>query len=214
MSIPNKNNLNQSLYARLCRIQEALSKRVIISDEYFQEIQRIGGVDASYKGDLATVGFSVFDLSRKAVTLVSVTTTLVKMPYVTTFFSFREGPAVLKTLRKLREEYDVLIVNGHGIAHPRNCGLATYLGIVLRKPTIGVTKRPIGSLDEEYNVNNLKMFEDKYYYSVGNMITLEKAYEILLKTTPEDSKLPIPLKVAHRFSIKMMSVVSRVVERV
>ncbi|MEM3712276.1 MAG: endonuclease V [Thermoproteota archaeon] len=213
MSTTNEHALDQTLYLRLCKAQELISRMVVVSDRFLREAQKIGGVDASYNSDLAAVGFSVYDLSRKEVTLISAAITSVKIPYVSTLFSFREGPPVLKTLRKLRDEYDVLLVNGHGLAHPRKCGLATYLGVILKKPTIGVANNPIGSMEEEYNVNNLRMFEDKYYYSVGNMITIEEAYEILKKTTREGSKLPIPLEVAHRVS-NMLNMVSRVAERV
>lgn len=206
--------IDQSLYRRLCRAQELLSKKVSISDESLEKIQRIGGVDASYKGELATVGFSVFDLSRKSIVLLSVSRTFVKMPYVPTFLSFREGPAVLKTLRKFLDEYDALIVNGHGLAHPRKCGLATYLGVILEKPTIGVAKKPLGGVEAEHNVNNLRMFRDRFYYSVGNMITLEGAYSVLRRITPEGFKLPIPLEVAHRFSVKMLEANTGDAERV
>ncbi|MCS7138917.1 MAG: endonuclease V [Crenarchaeota archaeon] len=214
MIIVKEYRLDQHVYLRLLKAQELISRMVVVSDEFLEGVLKIGGVDASYHEDLAAVGFSVYDLSRNEVTLISVTISSVKIPYVSTFFSFREGPIVLKALKKIGDEYDALLVNGHGLAHPRKCGLATYLGVVLKKPTIGVANNPIGSMEEEYNVNNLRMFEGKYYYSVGNMITLEKAYEILKKTTPEDSKLPIPLKVAHRISHKMLNKVSRVVERV
>lgn len=214
MPIDNKHRLDNTLYPRFCKIQELISQRVVISDEFLKEAKRIGGVDASYEEDLAAVGFSVYDLSKKEVMLISIAITRVKIPYFSTFFSFREGPPALKMLRRFGEEYDVLLVNGHGLAHPRKCGLATYLGVILKKPTVGVANSPIGSMEEEYNVNNLRMFEDKYYYSVGNMITIEKAYEVLKKTTPEGSKLPVPLEVAHRVSKKMLNAVSRNAEGV
>ncbi|MEM1557106.1 MAG: endonuclease V [Thermoproteota archaeon] len=187
---------------------------VLVSDERLGRTQRIGGVDASYREELAAVGFSVFDLSKKEITLVSVAKASVKIPYASTFLSFREGPVVLKTLKRLINEYDVLIVNGHGIAHPRKCGLATYLGIILNKPTIGVAKKPLGRLEEEHNANNLRVFENKFYYSVGNLITLESAYNILKKATPEGFKLPVPLEIAHRLSIRMLEAMCKYAERI
>ncbi len=208
MCAARNHGIDQSLYHRLCRIQELLSKKVSVSDESLEKIQRIGGVDASYKGESAAVGFSVFDASKENIVLLSVSRTLVKMPYVSTLLSFREGPVVLKTLRKFIDEYDVLIVNGHGLAHPRKCGLATYLGVILKKPTIGIAKKPLGGLEAEHNVNNLRMFKDKFYYSVGNMITLEGAYSVLRRITPEGFKLPIPLEVAHRLSVKMLEAIT------
>ena len=32
------------------------------------------------------------------------------------------------------------LIDGHGILHPRKCGLASYVGITIDKPTIGVAK--------------------------------------------------------------------------
>lgn len=191
-------------YTRLCRIQEALSKKAVLSDEWLGNIRKVAGVDASYKGALASVGFSVFDLSENKITLISVSKSYVNMPYIPSLLCFREGPVILRILRKLTKEYDLLLVNGHGLAHPRRCGLATYVGIILNKPVIGISKKPLGKLEADYNATSLKMFGDKFYYSVGNMMTLEGAQSILRRITPNDSKLPIPLGVAHRFSTKML----------
>jgi deoxyribonuclease V len=214
MEGPWGSRLDPVLQEKLYKAQELLSKRIVVSDEWLDGVGRIGGVDASYRGDLAAVGFSVFNLSEKRITLVSVRKTVVKVPYVPTLLSFREGPVVLRTLRRFSDEYDLLIVNGHGLAHPRNCGLATYLGVILKKPTIGVARKPLGGLEEEYNINNLRMFEEKFYYSVGNMITMDGAYNILRRVTPSSSKLPIPLEVAHRLSLKMVEMMIKNVERV
>lgn len=196
--------LDPLLYNKLCKIQETLSKMVIVSDEWLASIRRVAGVDAAYRENLAAVGFSVYSIPEDRISLVSVERAFSKMPYVPSLLCFKEGPVVLKMLRRFVNDYDLLMVNGHGLAHPRRCGLATYLGIVLKKPVIGVAKKPLGEPGKEHNVNNLRMFGDKYYYSVGNMMTLEGAFNILRRTTPRGFKLPIPLEVAHIFSVKML----------
>lgn len=213
-SAKQKTGLDPLLYYRLCRIQEALSRRVVVSDEWLESIRRVAGVDAAYRENLAAVGFSVYSIPGNRITLVSVSKTFSRMPYVSTLLCFKEAPVVLKMLRRFINDYDLLIVNGHGLAHPRGCGLATYLGIVLKKPVIGVARKPLGELGAEHNVNNLRMFEDKYYYSVGNMMTLEGASSILRRTTPGGFKLPIPLEAAHKFSVKMLREMVENAERV
>ena len=52
----------------------------------------------------------------------------------------KEAKPLLKILRLLKKSFDVLLVDGHGILHPRKCGLACYIGIIIDKPTIGVAK--------------------------------------------------------------------------
>jgi deoxyribonuclease V len=61
-------------------------------------------------------------------------------PYVPGFLSFREIPALLAALRKVGRMPDLLFCDGQGYAHPRRMGLATHLGIILDRPTIGCAK--------------------------------------------------------------------------
>lgn len=63
-----------------------------------------------------------------------------RFPYVPGFLSFREIPALLAALGKLRRLPDLLFCDGQGYAHPRRMGLATHLGILLDRPTIGCAK--------------------------------------------------------------------------
>lgn len=65
------------------------------------------------------------------------------MPYVATFLSYREGPAVIKAIGSLSRRPDALLVPAAGVAHPRGIGMARHLGFLLSMPTVGVTKRPL-----------------------------------------------------------------------
>ncbi len=198
----------QALYERLCETQRHVSEMVVLQNGLSRGFERVAGVDASYRGDSAAVGFTVFSIPENRIILVSVSRTRSRIPYFSSLLCFREGPVVLPTLRRFIREYDVLLVNGHGLAHPRKCGLATYLGVLLKKPTIGVAREPLGRLDAEHNVNNLRAFEDRFYYSVGNMVTLEGAFKVLRRTTLGNRGLPIPLEAAHKFSRRALTLVA------
>jgi len=63
-----------------------------------------------------------------------------EFPYVPGFLSFREIPALLAALEKLTMMPDLLFCDGQGYAHPRRMGLASHLGILLDRPTIGCAK--------------------------------------------------------------------------
>jgi deoxyribonuclease V len=54
--------------------------------------------------------------------------------------SFREAPAVLAALRRLRTVPDALICDGQGLAHPRRFGLACHVGLIADLPAVGCGK--------------------------------------------------------------------------
>ena len=43
-------------------------------------------------------------------------------------------------MRLLTCDFDVLLLDGHGMLHPRKCGLASFVGVLIDKPTIGIAK--------------------------------------------------------------------------
>ncbi len=63
-----------------------------------------------------------------------------RFPYVPGFLSFREIPVLLAAMSELKALPDLLFCDGQGYAHPRRLGLATHLGIILDRPTIGCAK--------------------------------------------------------------------------
>src|SRR5215472_15734102 len=64
----------------------------------------------------------------------------VAFPYVPGLLAFREGPALIKVFEQLTAEPDVIVFDGQGLAHPRGMGIATHMGLVFDKPTIGCAK--------------------------------------------------------------------------
>jgi deoxyribonuclease V len=63
-----------------------------------------------------------------------------EFPYIPGLLSFREVPALLAALKKLKELPDVLFCDGQGYAHPRRFGLACHLGVLMDRASIGCAK--------------------------------------------------------------------------
>ena len=73
----------------------------------------------------------------------------VPLPYIPGLLSFREAPNVMATFAKLTHKPDVIMVDGHGIAHPRRMGIAAHLGVLLDMPTFGVAKNKLTGIFQE-----------------------------------------------------------------
>ncbi len=102
----------------------------------------VGGVDAGFPAGGEIARAVVVVLAYPAMTLVeyAVAEVPVRFPYVPGLLSFREAPAILAALEKLSFLPDVLIFDGHGLAHPRRLGIACHLGVLLDHPTVGCAK--------------------------------------------------------------------------
>lgn len=99
----------------------------------------------------------------------------VKHPYKPGFFAFREGPVLLAAIQKLQaqisDEIRLLIIDGHGTAHPRRMGLASWVGIKANLCSMGIAKDTLvkmdfGELGEKENAFLKLIVEDKWIGSV------------------------------------------------
>ena len=124
-------------YTAIIELQNEYAKKVI-THIYLNNIDTVCGIDVSYKGSNAFCSAVIVNKN----TLESIETvnekSTVKYPYIPGLFMLREAEPLLKILRLLKNSFDVLLIDGHEILHPRKCGLACYVGIIIDKPTTGV----------------------------------------------------------------------------
>jgi deoxyribonuclease V len=121
--------------------------------------------------------------------------TIVKYPYVPGLLMLREAEPIIYTLKSLKNTYDLLLIDGHGLLHPRKCGLACYIGVTIDKPTIGVAKsrlcgtvRPDGFVELDGEILGYAISK-KLYISVGHRVTLKTAISLVRKFGIEPLRL-------------------------
>ncbi len=129
-------------------IQGLLAAKVIIS-RLRKKIRSIAGVDAAFSERRVFAAACLF--SYPDLEFIAETTAVAKIsfPYVPGFLSFREGPAIIQAVGRLKTKPDLILVDGQGIAHPRGIGIASHIGVLLNIPTIGCAKsRLVGRFAE------------------------------------------------------------------
>ncbi len=66
--------------------------------------------------------------------------TPLSIPYVPGLLAFREGGPILAALAELETDPDLLLFDGSGRIHFREAGLATHVGVLVDRPSVGVAK--------------------------------------------------------------------------
>ena len=118
------------------------------------------------------------------------------------FFMLRESEPIINILKSLKNGIDILLIDGHGILHPRRCGLACYVGVIIDRPTIGVAKSLLCGIVRENNfidVDGVTSGRKKkpLYVSVGHKINLIDAIEIVKQLVKPKERIPWPLRLPN-----------------
>lgn len=106
-------------------------------------VRLVGAADVTFLGEKEDVAAAVvvFDMATCSVVEEMTAVARTAFPYVPGYLTFREGPAILAACRKLHRKPEVLLFDGHGIAHPRRFGIASHLGVILDVPSVGCAKK-------------------------------------------------------------------------
>ena len=194
-------------FERLKEEQIRLSSSVIIADR-FKAVETIAGIDQSYEGNDVISCIVVCNAKTMEVIEHQTATVPSTLPYKPGFLAYREMPAMIEAFGKLETTPDIILVDGHGITHPRRMGLATHFGLVLGRPTIGIAESLITGHVEQGKIfvdKELCGFEVKtkeharsLYVSPGHMVGLGTSLRIVQECLRAPHKLPEPLHLAHK----------------
>jgi deoxyribonuclease V len=130
-------------------IQDRLRPLADLTSPGPQTVRTVAGLDVAYADDRLAAAAVVLDADSLDVVEESTVIDRPGFPYVPGLFAFRELPTLVAALRGLSITPDLLVCDGHGLAHPKRFGLACHLGVLTGLPSIGVGKtRLVGSYDE------------------------------------------------------------------
>lgn len=199
-------------------LQQRLRHEVIREDR-IGGLRTVAGIDVGFEqqgtaawGAVAVLSYPWLELRCRSLARRRVT-----FPYVPGLLSFREAPVVLDALEKLEELPDLLLYDGHGVAHPRRFGIACHVGLLTDIPTIGVAKRRLigqhAPVEERAGARQPLIDQGEIigmvvrtqphappvYVSVGHMVSLDTAVDTVLRCT-RGHRLPEPTRWAHRLA--------------
>jgi deoxyribonuclease V len=122
-------------------LQRELAQRIVVED-HLGEVRHVAGVDMAINEENGMARAAVVVLTYPELEIVDrrIYEEPIRMPYIPGLLSFREAPCVLGAYQRLSIRPDLVMVDGHGIAHPRRIGIASHLGLWLQTPTIGCGK--------------------------------------------------------------------------
>jgi len=206
---------------RAKELQQELRKKILLQP--LPEIPKyIAGADISFDrgSNLLHAAIIILELDTLTSVARSLASDKTSFPYIPGLLAFREMPVLIKAWNQLKQKPDVLLLDGHGIAHPRRMGIATHFGIEVDHPTIGCAKNVLtGSYGElgiekgdkadlidgdekigmalrsRRNVNPI-------YISPGHKCSFGNAYEIVMQSLTK-YKLPKTTRLAHQWANKL-----------
>ena len=204
--------------AEAVAVQQRLRAEVIARDT-LGEVVTVAGVDVGFeeRGRITRAAVAVLSFPDLVVREQAIARRPTEFPYVPGLLSFREIPAVLDAMARLRRLPDLILCDGQGLAHPRRFGIACHLGVLTGLPTIGVAKsRLVGSHAPlgEAKGESVDLFDRgervgvvlrtrravrPVYVSIGHRVSLATAVDYVLRCVTR-YRLPETTRMAHKLA--------------
>jgi len=204
--------------ARATALQKILAEKVAL-DGYLSRLRSVVGLDLAYVGRTGIAVATLLKYPELILKEYAVVVGEVDIPYVPGLLAFREAPLMFKAYEKLGTDADLIIIDGHGVTHPRGLGIASHIGLILEKPTIGAAKkiltgRVIERSGKKYllvnNVVGALVFRPPgcrkdIFLSIGHKISMAELERITPTLFKEGHYLPEPTYVADKISKQVRS---------
>jgi len=196
---------------RMRAAQKEIAEKVVLRDSFnISEVKAVAGFDVAYGNKKVYCAAAVMDYKSMELIERKVIVRDEDFPYIPTLLMFREGPPVVEAYNALEKKPDVILIDGNGILHPYRAGIATFVGVTLDKPAIGVTKKLLcgfareGKIYVENEMRGIRM-ETKIganpiFISPGHNVAIGTAVHIVAACMRGNHKLPEPLRLAHKFA--------------
>jgi deoxyribonuclease V len=200
--------------AEAIAVQQSLRDQVVTRNE-LGSVRTVAGVDISTANERAHAAIVVLRFPELE-PLEAVEADLpLTFPYIPGLLAFREAPAILAAVQDLRIEPDLFMLDGQGLAHPRRMGIASHVGVILDKPSIGCAKSllcgqcgPVGPAagDHAEIVDKGEVIgaavrtregTQPVYVSIGHKVDLPSAISCVLRCC-RGYRIPEPARWAHR----------------
>lgn len=197
-------------YKLIKKEQKRIAKKILTNSE-FDEINTIAAIKKTFVHDTITILIAIFSYPDLKLLETKHITKKEPLRYKEDISSFREIPVILETYNLLDNKPDIILVDGDGIINPY-LGTASHLGILTEKPTIGIGTKYFNQEiinNRVYRNGDVKGYQiiskEKalpIYISPGHMIGLKRSLDIT-KEFLKGNKLPTPLHIAHKLSLKI-----------
>jgi deoxyribonuclease V len=181
-------------------------------------VTTIAGGDISHNKDSETVyaGIVVLSYPQMQVVSYSLVAGETKFPYVPQYLGFREVPALIEAWKQIPQKPDIIVLDGQGITHPREMGIASHFGVLTGQASIGCAKN---MLTGNYSPLGLERFSQSeilvdggvkgyalrtksgvkpVYISPGHKISVKDSLRIMKQCTLKH-RIPEPTRLAHNY---------------
>ena len=199
------------------RLQERLRDRVVLSDRPGR-IRYVAGADMAYdpETEVAFGGVIVYRFPELREVERCMARRKLRFPYVPGLLSFREAPILLAAFVRLKTSPDLILIDGHGRAHPRLFGLACHIGVLLDQRTIGCAKSLLVGKHQEAGaeagsaaplyfrgervgmVLRTRDHVKPIYVTQGHGVSMETAVKLVRKCL-DGYRIPKPTREADRY---------------